>query len=223
MVQGIIDELWVVAQLLQIGDSRQDSHRFLSRHQLACRLGLEEVVVQIPLEVCQLTANYFDDLGAKERGSQQDQRAQAHYNMHAAFSCCHSSDGHHRSFQQEQSMGIAAVYVEPAQLNVRTYSRSQVGCKAWQSIQHKQYLKMPYLGRQMVRQDVIGAPEDEVIAVLVHLLLALMCQLHLLVTCTRFPTCQDGPVIVPSEVCWALKHFGIAEACHGIELQLQNA
>jgi len=68
MVQGIIDELWVVAQLLQIGDSRQDSHRLLSGHQLACRLGLEEVVVQIPLEVCQLTANYFNDLGAQQRG-----------------------------------------------------------------------------------------------------------------------------------------------------------
>ena len=74
----------------------------------------------------------------------------------------------------------------------------------------------------MVRQDVIGTPEDEVIAVLVHLVLALMCQLHLLVTCTRLPTCQDGPVIVPSEVCWALKHLGIAEASHGIELQAQR-
>ncbi len=73
----------------------------------------------------------------------------------------------------------------------------------------------------MVRQDVIGTPEDEIIAMLVHLLLALMCQLHLLVTCTRFPTCQDGPVIVPSEVCWALKYLGIAEASHGIELQAQ--
>ncbi len=73
----------------------------------------------------------------------------------------------------------------------------------------------------MVRQNVIGTPEDEVIAMLVHLLLALMCQLHLLVTCTRFPACQDGPVIVPSEVRWALKHLRIAEACHGIELQAQ--
>jgi len=73
----------------------------------------------------------------------------------------------------------------------------------------------------MVRQDVVGTPEDEVIAMLVHLLLAFMCQLHLLVTCTRFSTCQDGPVVVPSEVGWALKHLRIAEACHGIELQAQ--
>ena len=69
MVEGIIDELWVVAQLLQIGDGRQDSHRLLSGHQLACCLGLEEMVVQIPLEVCQLTANYFNDLGAQKRGN----------------------------------------------------------------------------------------------------------------------------------------------------------
>ena len=70
----------------------------------------------------------------------------------------------------------------------------------------------------MVRQDVIGAPQDEVIAVLVHLLLPLSGQLHLLVSCTWLPSSQNGSVIVLSEVRWALKHLGVAEASHSIEL-----
>ncbi len=76
------------------------------------------------------------------------------------------------------------------------------------------------LGRQVVRQDVVGAPEDEVIAVLVHLLLPLSSQLHLLVSCAWLTACQDGPVIVPSEMRWAFKDLGVAEAGHGIELRL---
>lgn len=121
MVQGVIDELWVVAQLLQVGDSRQDSHRLLSRHQLARRLGLEEVVVQIPLEVCQLTANYFNDLGAQEKWNfSRIKRAQAHYHMHVPLlptwpkqaaagsslqtevghSCCEHTVSHHNSMHR---------------------------------------------------------------------------------------------------------------------------
>ena len=61
-MQGIIDELWVVAQLLEVGDSRQDSHRLLTRDQLAGCLGREEMVVQIPLQVCQLAAHHLNDL-----------------------------------------------------------------------------------------------------------------------------------------------------------------
>lgn len=80
-------------------------------------------------------------------------------------------------------------------------------------------MTMRYLGRQVVGQDIVGAPKDEVIAVLVHLLLALMCQLHLLVCCTGLPAGQNGSVIVLSEVCRALKHLWVAEAGHGIELQ----
>ena len=71
----------------------------------------------------------------------------------------------------------------------------------------------------MIGQDVIRAPQNEVITVPVHLLLALSSKLHLLVSCTWLPPCQDGPVIVLSEVGWALKHLGVAEACHCIELQ----
>ena len=62
VMQGIIDELGVVAQLLEVGDSRQDSHRLLSRDQLPGCLGREEMVVQIPLQVCQLAAHHLNDL-----------------------------------------------------------------------------------------------------------------------------------------------------------------
>lgn len=74
----------------------------------------------------------------------------------------------------------------------------------------------------MVGQDVIGAPQNEVITVPVHLLLALSCELHFLVSCTWLPPCQDWPVVVLSEVSWALKHLGVAEACHCIELQAEK-
>ena len=70
----------------------------------------------------------------------------------------------------------------------------------------------------MVRQYSVGASEDKVIAVLVHLLLALCCKLHLLVSGSRLPACQDRPVVVPSEVSRALKHLGVAEAGHSVEL-----
>ena len=82
----------------------------------------------------------------------------------------------------------------------------------------KQCSKGLNLGRQVVRQDVIGAPQDEVIAVLIHLLLPLSGQLHLLVSCTWLPSSQNGSVIVLSEVRRALKHLGVAEASHSIEL-----
>ena len=71
----------------------------------------------------------------------------------------------------------------------------------------------------MIIQDVIGAPQNEIITVPVHLLLALGCKLHLLVSGAWLPACQDWPVIVLSKVGWALKHLGVAKACHCIELQ----
>ena len=64
-VHCIIDELRVIAELLQGGDGRQDPGRdflVLSLKQPLGCIGCQKVAVQLLLELCHLTADYLDDL-----------------------------------------------------------------------------------------------------------------------------------------------------------------
>jgi hypothetical protein len=71
-VQGVIDQLGVVAQLLEAGDGTQHPCGLAARQQAPCGSAQEEVFVQGLLQGCQPAAHHLDDLsvrgGAYARG-----------------------------------------------------------------------------------------------------------------------------------------------------------
>ena len=64
-VHCIVDQLRVVAELLQRSDRRQHTGGLLPSQEASGRVGRQEVVVQFCLQVCQFAAHDFDDLQAE--------------------------------------------------------------------------------------------------------------------------------------------------------------